>query len=145
VSDAAGEAGNRAGLPVASFVERAVRYAQRSLAGEIPAGKWHKAACRRFLDDLERQGDEAWPYVLSEAAAERICNFAQLMPHVEGEWARPVYVDGVARTQKIHLEDWQVFLLVNLFGWVNKATGCGASAAGTRRSRARTGSRRSPR
>lgn len=118
---AAAGAHRRAG-PEASFVERAIQYARDSVDGTICAGKWHKAACRRFLDDLDRQAGD-WPYVLSEAAADRVCNFAQLMPHVEGEWAKPVYVDGVARTQKIRLEDWQVFILVNLFGWLHKSTG----------------------
>jgi phage terminase large subunit-like protein len=106
-----------------TFIERAIRYAEDSLSGAIAAGKWHKAACRRFLDDLDRQGDPDFPYELNAAAADRICNFAQLMPHVEGEWAKPRLVDGAMRPQRIRLEDWQAFLLVNLFGWIHTSTG----------------------
>jgi phage terminase large subunit-like protein len=123
VATAAAAGGHEAAGAGRTFVERAVQYAKDSLDGIICAGKWHKAACRRFLDDLESQAAEDWPYVLSETAADRVCSFAQLMPHVEGEWAKPIYVDGVARTQKIRLEDWQVFVLVNLFGWLHKSTG----------------------
>jgi len=117
-----GDAGQAAPAAVLSFADRTERYAHQVLAGEVVAGKWIKAACRRFLDDLEAQATD-WPYRFDPLLVERICSFAELMPHVEGEWAKPVYVDGVARVQRIRLEDWQVFFLANLFGWVNKATG----------------------
>lgn len=139
--DAAAPAAPGVQTSALSYTERAIRYARRVLeckvpenfrcedfnvgspeARIIPAGKWAKAACRRFLDDLERQGTD-WPYVLDVAAGDRVCAFAELMPHVEGEWAKPVMVDGVLRGQRFRLEDWQVFMLVNLFGWVHVVTG----------------------
>jgi phage terminase large subunit-like protein len=103
------------------YVERATYYAEEVLAGRIPACRWTKAACRRYLDDLERQAGD-WPYVLDHAAANRACAFVELMPHVEGEWAKPLIVDGAILVQKLRLELWQVFILVNLFGWLSKAT-----------------------
>ena len=105
-----------------SFADRAERYALDVLSGRVVAGKWIKAAARRFLDDLEAEATD-WPYRFDRDLAARICQFAELMPHVEGEWAKPVYVDGAARVQRIRLEDWQVFFLANLFGWVHKVTG----------------------
>lgn len=42
--------------------------------------------------------------------AERICKFAQLMPHIKGDWA--------SRGLRIKLDPWQVFILASLFGWV---------------------------
>lgn len=95
-----------------AFVERAAGYAGRVLSGEVVAGKWVKAACRRYLDDLERQAGD-WPYYLDVEAAERACGFMELLPHVEGKWASP----------RLVLEDWQVFQVVNLFGWLHKETG----------------------
>jgi phage terminase large subunit-like protein len=41
--------------------------------------------------------------------ADRVCAFAELMPHIKGEWAR--------RKERIKLEDWQCFILCSLFGW----------------------------
>lgn len=46
-------------------------------------------------------------------AAERICEFAEMLPHVKGRWAR-------GRLQLIRLEDWQCFVLCSLFGWLIK-------------------------
>lgn len=104
------------------FIARANRYADAVLSGRILACKWVKAACRRYQDDLERQETD-WPYRLDPDSSARICEFLQLLPHVEGEWARPVWVDGMQQYRKLDLEDWQVFGLVNIFGWLHKETG----------------------
>jgi len=104
------------------FIARANRYADAVLSGRILACKWVKAACRRYLDDLERQETD-WPYRLDPDAGTRICEFLQLLPHVEGEWARPIWVDGFQQYRKLDLEDWQVFGLVNIFGWLHKESG----------------------
>lgn len=107
---------------MSDFITRARRYAGAVVNGDIVAGKWAKAACQRYLDDLIRQ-DTAWPYHLDFDAGARICEFVELLPHVEGEWGKPVWIDGLQVYQKIRLEDWQVFILVNLFGWLHKETG----------------------
>lgn len=105
------------------YAERAQLYARRIVAGEIVAGRWVKAACQRHLDDLDRQADPAWPYRFDDAIAARPCAFLELLPHVEGDWAKPVWVDGLPSYPKIKLEDWQVFFVAGLFGWVHKVTG----------------------
>ena len=116
------------GVPVTdaalTFADRATRYAQAVVAGDVIACKWHRLACQRHLDDLAR-AESGWRYVwnpeLIDAAgkayrpAERICRFAELMPHIKGDWA--------ARGQTITLEDWQVFCLASIFGWIDAATG----------------------
>ncbi len=105
-----------------SFVARAHRYALRVVGGEIAACKWVKAACKRHLDDLARTGS-GWRYVFDERAANRVCQFIQLLPHIKGEWARPKLVDGQIVYPKILLEDWQCFILCVVFGWKVEATG----------------------
>lgn len=110
---------------VQSFADRATAYARAVVAGTIPACKWHRLACARHLKDLDRIGSAGFPYVfnpeLTDAdgivfrPAERICKFAQLMPHIKGDWA--------GRGELIVLEDWEVFILVSIFGWVHGATG----------------------
>ncbi len=89
---------------VASFTARANQYANAVLSGEIPACKYVKAACRRHLDDLEEG-----KFTFDDAEAERVCLFAELMPHTKGKWAR--------QKQKIKLELWQIFILCCIFGW----------------------------
>jgi phage terminase large subunit-like protein len=97
-----------------AHVEDAHRYAQDVLAGRIPACKWVKAACRRQLDDLDREvNDPEWPYYFDAAAADRVCRFIELLPHVKGKWAGDL----------IQLDASQKFGLVCVFGWKRKADG----------------------
>jgi len=94
-------------------ITKAKRYAKNIIEGKIPACKWARLACKRFLDDLANEKKASFPYRFNADRAERFCVFAELMPHVKGEWS------GTTLT----LENWQCFLLANLFGWENKKTG----------------------
>lgn len=93
------------------YIQAATRYMDGVLSGEIVAGHWVKRACQRQKDDLERD----WEYTFNEDKAEHICAFVELLPHIKGKWAR--------ERRKIELEDWQVFTLAVVFGWVHKETG----------------------
>src|SRR5260221_14456953 len=95
------------------YVHEARRYAERVLAGEIPACKWTKAACRRQLDDLARaETDPAWRFTFSIERAEHVCRFVELLPHIKGAWAG----------QRLVLEPWQIFILTTVFGWLVRGT-----------------------
>lgn len=94
-----------------SYAERAIRYANRAVAGEIPAAKPTILACQRFLDDLVR----TWQFVFDQDRANRYCAFIECLPHIKGKWAK--------RNETIHLEDWQCFLVANVFGWIDRKTG----------------------
>jgi phage terminase large subunit-like protein len=104
------------------FTDIATAYAADVVAGKIPACKWHRLACQRHLNDLARAD---FRYTFNPALvdskgktyrpAERICKFAELMPHIKGDWA--------ARSQSITLEPWQIFILASAFGWVDRTTG----------------------
>ena len=84
--------------------QAAEQYALDVVAGDIPAGKYHKLACQRFLNDLERTDLE-----FKEAAAQRVCQFIEGLPHVSGIWKR--------QKLKIKLEPVQSFIVCNIFGW----------------------------
>lgn len=106
-----------------SYLQRARDYAQRVVDGEEVAGRFERLACQRFVQDLERQGAPDFPYVLDEAKGSRACRFMELLPHIKGEWAKPIYIDGRFTYAKIQLEDWQIFGELQLFGWVHRDTG----------------------
>ncbi|END0136155.1 terminase large subunit [Pseudomonas aeruginosa] len=91
------------------------QYASDVVSGGIVACRYVKLACQRFLNDLDRQGDDDWPYVFDEAKADRAVKFMQLMPHTKGKWS--------ASKSKLVFEPWQVFIEANIFGWVKKETG----------------------
>ena len=109
---------------MATYFQRARAYAERVTTGVETAGKLERLACQRFLDDLDlRQATDDFPYRFDEAAGARACRFVDLMPHIKGEWAKPVYLDGRLTYAKLNMEDWQVFKTINLFGWVHVTTG----------------------
>lgn len=99
-------------------------YAQDVASGDVVSCKWHRLACQRHLKDLQRIGSAGFPYVFNPdltsvkgkqyKPAERICKFAEMMPHIKGDWA--------AQGQLIKLERWQVFILGSVFGWVHIKT-----------------------
>lgn len=107
----------------ATYFDRALAYARRVAAGEEAAGKYERLACTRFLSDLDRQGEADFPFVLDVQAGSRACQFMELLPHIKGEWAKPVYVDGKFMYPKLTLEPWQVFIELQLFGWKHVSTG----------------------
>ena len=95
-----------------TYSSRAQRYAKQVVAGKIPAAKWTKLACQRQLDDLKRWKGKGAPYRFDRAAADGVCGFVELLPHVRGIWAK--------RGELIRLEDWQCFVLTTIFGWKRK-------------------------
>lgn len=88
-------------------------YARAVVAGDVPAGKYHRLACARHLRDLERQNTPGFPYLFDLAKAERFWRFAENLRHYKGEWA------GTA----IRLQPYQKFRLGSMFGWVHRETG----------------------
>jgi phage terminase large subunit-like protein len=91
-----------------TFAERAEQYARAVVAKELDACRLVERACSRFLADLKRKD---WTY--DPGKVEQVCGFAELMPHVKGKWART--------REFIVLQDWQVFILACLFGFVDAA------------------------
>lgn len=98
-----------------AYAKAATDYAKDVVAGRVPACRYVRLACERFLDALRRQKDRAYPYRLDRAAADRVCRFVELMPHVKGKWARD--------RERIKLQGWQCFVDVNVWGWKRKADG----------------------
>lgn len=91
------------------------RYAKDLVDGMIPACKWVILACKRHLDDLESSKVHNYPYRFDPKAAEKWCQFLELLPHTKGEWAR--------RSEKLKLEPWQCFKTICIFGWLRKQDG----------------------
>lgn len=73
-----------------------------------------RLACERQLRDLDGSVSSDFAYRFDIAAAERVCTFVELCPHVKGK---------KFAGRLIHLEDWQCFILTTVFGWLSKTTG----------------------
>jgi phage terminase large subunit-like protein len=95
------------------MMHQAEIYAREAVDGLRVVGESERRACQRFLEDLDRQGTESFPYVFDESRADRIVRWFRHCKHVEGPLAGTT----------IELLPFQQFDLGNLFGWVNPATG----------------------
>ncbi len=91
-------------------VNAANKYARDVISGKITACLYIVQACKRHLGDLERSKKADYPYKFDPEKGEKICKFAELMPHVKGKWAGSTIV----------LQPWQCFFFAVLFGWLRK-------------------------
>ena len=89
-------------------------------AKQVTRGRQHDsccpyeiAACQRHLDDLQRIGDPEFPYVFDVTRADRIIRW----------YDHCIQVRGPEAGKPIHLQDWQIFDLGCVYGWVHKETG----------------------
>jgi phage terminase large subunit-like protein len=86
----------------------ALGYANDVVNGVISACKWTILACRRQLEDLERQETPDFPYRYEARRGSRVCRFIELLVHIKGKWAG----------KPIRLEAWQIFIVMTVFSWV---------------------------
>lgn len=90
-------------------------YARAVMGGAVPACKWVRLACARHLDDLKAARAAGYAYYFDADAAERVCEFIELLPHTKGKWAK--------RGELLHLEPWECFILACVFGWKRRTNG----------------------
>jgi phage terminase large subunit-like protein len=104
------------------YIALAEQYEADVIAGTVPACSWVRLACERNARDRAR---EDWPFVFDTAAAERICKFAELLPHIKGPKAKVIGRDAEGRSlwATIALEPWQCWILTTMFGWLHRESG----------------------
>lgn len=81
--------------------KRITQYAQEISDGKQEQNKWIYAACRRFLNDLERED-----IYFDWDEAQRLNNHFESLSLV-GEWSK----------EKFKLHDWQLFVVANMICW----------------------------
>lgn len=89
-------------------------YAFAVVRGEVPAGKYHRLACERHLQDRERENTPGFPYVFQIDKAKRFFEFAEALKHYSGKRfaGQPILLSAV-----------QQFRLGSIFGWRHVETG----------------------
>ncbi len=100
-------------------VEAGLKYAKDVIADHILNCKWVRLAAQRHLEDLEKAKSPDYPFRFDMAKAERACSFIQELPHVKGKWARP----RVGESNLLVLQPWQLFIVICIFGWVERSSG----------------------
>ena len=88
-----------------------IQYAKKIVSGEYKACVAEILSCKRFLEDLERQKDDDFPYVYDTTRADRFFAFYQKCPNpdVQGE--------------TLVLSEFQYYDYGNVFGFIEKDTG----------------------
>ena len=87
-------------------------YATASADEGSPVCRKTRMACRRFLDDLKRAEDPAWPWRFDRTKAARPILFIErFLAPTKGDYSR------------MELLPWECFVEGNLYGWVDKTTG----------------------
>lgn len=81
------------------------KYAFDVLDGKIISGYPIKLACFRHLRDLERQGQEDFPYRYSMQHFKNFLKFANLVPNIDN------------LDEPLELMDWQKFIFSQIEGW----------------------------
>ena len=82
------------------------------MSGATIACRKVKAACERYLSDLERQKDENYPWCFDPEKAQRPVRFMEkFLTPTKGAY------------DTLELMPWQCFIECNLYGWVDKKTG----------------------
>lgn len=92
-------------------IDRATEHAQLVVSGvfdhtKIPFGRLHYLACKRHLNDLEKQKTDEFPYYWDIDASEKILDFAETLTIAEGETPK-----------RVKLKEFQYFDIGSLFGW----------------------------
>lgn len=82
-------------------------YARKVLSGEIIACRYVKLACQRYLNFFDNPKYEFRP-----DKADKVVNFIQKLKHFTGKFAGKRFI----------LEEWQLFLLYQTFGFYIKGT-----------------------
>lgn len=85
-----------------------IKYAQDVIDGKIIASELVILACKRYMSWFER--DDIY---FDEESAERPVRFIAKLKHFTGKF----------KGQPFILQDWQEFMIYNIFGWIRKDTG----------------------
>lgn len=91
---------------------RLIKYSEEVLTGDVVACQKHKWACQRFLNDLEKEGTDDFPYIFDETRGELFLDWMRLFKHRK----------GILAGQYIEPHIIQEFNFGNIYGWIHKDT-----------------------
>lgn len=122
------------------YFKIALQYCHDVRSGVRTAGQLEKLAAKRFLNDLTRSGypvvsddpeleqllktlkvgtkpaDIHFDYTFDIESARHACFFIETCPHTTGTLAK---IQPNGKRHMLVMEPWQVFITVNIFGWLN--------------------------
>jgi phage terminase large subunit-like protein len=100
--------------PSSKAIHRVDAYAADVLSGTVVAGPYVRLACKRHVEDRQREGTPGWPYRFSADHADYAIAFFETVLRL------PDMVDEDGVPVPFLLKPWQAFVIGSLFGWVNE-------------------------
>ena len=91
------------------LLDRAIRYAERVVAGKEITTKEVIIQCKWFLIDLKKQHDDEFKFYFDKEKLKIINNLLKLFNFATGFVAGQQVLENLA--------DFQCFFLANIFGW----------------------------
>ncbi len=85
-------------------------YLESILNGKVNHGKHIKMLCEQIDTELKNEDSE---FYFDYETADKFINFIEKLSLTESKWAGKPFI----------LENWQAFIVANIFGWKNKETG----------------------
>lgn len=96
---------------IKALIETLGQYAEDVVDGRITACRKHRAACERFLNDLQLSQSDNYLYYFDIDEVYRFYRWARMFKHTK----------GVLANKPIELTPFQLFVVGNIFGWKHKA------------------------
>lgn len=90
-----------------NYQDPGTAYAFKVLDGDIMAGYKIQLACFRHLRDLQRQGQDDFPFVYSISALNKFLKFTSIVPNIDN------------LDEPLKLMDWQVFIFSQIMAWLD--------------------------
>lgn len=92
------------------LLEKAKQYANDCISGKEITTEEVKMQCKWFLEDLEKQNNDYYPYYLDIKAIDIVEGILKLLNFATG-------LDVVGKSIYDGLENFQAFFIANIFGW----------------------------
>jgi phage terminase large subunit-like protein len=92
------------------MVDSLYTYCTDILTGEIPSGLHTKNAVKRFNKDLALAKDSLNGWYFDEDAVQKVIDFIAQLKHFAGKYNDKNFI----------LQPWQVFIVANLYGFINR-------------------------
>lgn len=89
-----------------------IQYAKKIVSGVYLSEEPEYLACKRFLNDLERQGTKDFPYIYDTTRADRFFEFFEKCANIDG-----------TQGEFLKMEDFQKFDCGNIMAFVHEDTG----------------------
>ncbi|MCO4819796.1 MAG: terminase large subunit [Bacteroidetes bacterium] len=96
-----------------ALLKKLISYSKNIVSGKIIACQKHKWACDRFLKDIKKSESGKSPYRFDVEKVQRFLDWVSMFSHTK----------GVLAGKTIELGIVQLFVVANVYGWINVSTG----------------------